>query len=308
MPFEFGDVGHADRLIANRLTANRLTANRLTANRLTANRLAANSIIANRFIANSIIANRLIASRCGKLTPMSALRRFQGVLESGRMNPGWTIVRIPFEPTKVWPARVRLRVQGSIRSAKTPRAAAAPFRTSLFRVSDGGCILLVNKRMQKAAGISGGSIVEVTIEPDLEERTLTVPPELDKLLRQDRGLRRFHDALSASMRKAMADLITQPKSPAARSSRAELWAERMLLAMEGEHVPPPILEAAFQRNPRARTAWLALTPIQRRSHLMGIFCCQSPESRQKRAEKAIAEALRLSGKKNRRTTQHETAD
>lgn len=239
---------------------------------------------------------------------MPALRRFQGVLESGRMNLGWTIVRVPFEPTEVWPSRVRLRVQGSIRAAKTARAKTVNFRTSLFRVPDGGCILLVNKRMQKEAGISGGSVVDVTLEPDTEERTVAVPAELDKLLRQDRALRRFHEGLSPSMRKAIADLITQPQNPAARASRAELWAERMLLAMEGERVPPPILEAAFNRNPRARKGWLALTPIQRRSHLMGIFYYKSPESRQRRAEQAIAEALRLTERKTGKTAQTDISE
>ena len=209
-------------------------------------------------------------------------------------------MRVPFEPTEVWPNRKGLRVRGTIRSAANTRGSTTAFRTSLFRMRDGGCVLLVNKRMQKAAGIARGSVADISIGPDTEERSLTVPPELDKLLRQDRGLRRFHDALSPSMRKAIADLITQPKSPAARASRAELWAERMLLAMEGERVPPPILQAAFNRNPRARAAWLALTPIQRRSHLMGIFYVQSPDSRQKRAEKAIAEALRIAEKKTRK--------
>lgn len=239
---------------------------------------------------------------------MPALRRFQGVLESGRNGLGWTIVRVPFEPTQVWTVRQRLRVRGTIRPAKAPRATPASFRTSLFRVPDGGCILLVNKRMQKAAGVSSGSLVEVTLEPDTEGRPLTVPAELEKLLRQDRGLRRFHDALSPSICKAIADLILQPKSPAARASRAELWAERMMLAMEGERVPPPILQAIFNRNPRAQAAWLALTPIQRRSHLMGIFYVQSPESRQKRADRAIAEAVRLYERKARKPARQDIAE
>lgn len=235
-------------------------------------------------------------------------RRFQGILQADGTSLGWTIVRVPFEPTEVWPRRKGLRVRGTIRSAANPRSVAAPFRTSLFRMRDGGCVLLVNKQMQKAVGITRGSFAHITLEPDTEERPLTVPPELDKLVRQDRALRRFHDALSASMRKAIADLITQPKSPAARVSRAELWAERMLLAMEGERVPPPILEAAFQRIPRARAGWQAMTPVQRRNHLMGIFYYQSPESRQKRAEKAIAEALRLMERKSRKTAQQDMAD
>ena len=36
-----------------------------------------------------------------------------------------------------------------------------------------------------------------------------------------------------------------------------------------------------------------MTPVQRRGHLMGIFYYKSPESRQKRADKAIAEALKI---------------
>ena len=237
---------------------------------------------------------------------MPALRRFQGVLQPDGTSLGWTVVRVPFEPTEVWPRRKGLRVRGTIRSAASRDT--TPFRTSLFRLRDGGCVLLVNKRMQKAAGITRGSLAQITLEPDTEERPLIVPAELERLLRQDRGLRRFHDALSPSMRKAIADLITQPKSPAARASRAELWAERMLLAVEGERVPPPILEAIFNRNPRAQAAWRSLTPIQRRSHLMGIFYVQSPESRQKRADKAIAEALRIAGRKARNPAEQDISE
>ncbi|MGB9030691.1 MAG: YdeI/OmpD-associated family protein, partial [Acidobacteriaceae bacterium] len=106
--------------------------------------------------------------------------------------------------------------------------------------------------------------------------------------------------LSGSMRKAIAALVQQPRSAEARVGRAELWAERMMLAMEGERITPPILEAVFQRQPKAREAWRAMTPVQRRSHLLGIFYYQSPESRQKRAQKAIDEAMRIAAKKTGR--------
>jgi hypothetical protein len=33
--------------------------------------------------------------------------------------------------------------------------------------------------------------------------------------------------------------------------------------------------------------------VQRRGHLLGIFYYQSPESRQKRTDKAVAEALKI---------------
>jgi hypothetical protein len=50
-----------------------------------------------------------------------------------------------------------------------------------------------------------------------------------------------------------------------------------------------------------------MTPIQRRGHLMGIYYYQSPESRQKRAQKAIEEALRAA-EKSRRAGAPEEAD
>jgi uncharacterized protein YdeI (YjbR/CyaY-like superfamily) len=221
---------------------------------------------------------------------MAVRRKFRGVLQPDRTNLGWTIIRVPFEPVKVWPQRKGLRVQGSIN--------AVHLRTSLFRAPDGTCVLLVNKQIQKRARVAPGSVADVELEPDTEERSVAPPPpELEKLLRQDRALRQWHDALNPSMRSWIASAIAQPRSPAARVRRAELWAERMMLAMEGELVTPPILEALFHRRPNARQGWQALTPIQRRSHLLGIFYCQSPESRQKRAERAVDAALQSLEKK-----------
>lgn len=213
-----------------------------------------------------------------------AAKRFQGLLELDGTTLHWTIVKLPFDPIRAWPKRNRLRVRGAINGF--------PFRTSLFQMKKGHYFLLVNKPMQKGAGATLGSMAQVVIEPDLEERVVTTPVELEALLRQDRALRKWHDALNPSSRKWIADWIAQPKSPGSRRKRAEQMAERMLLTMEGERTPPPILEAAFHRQPKAREGWRAMTPLQRRQHLLGIFYCQSPESRQKRAQKAIEDALR----------------
>jgi uncharacterized protein YdeI (YjbR/CyaY-like superfamily) len=222
---------------------------------------------------------------------MAPRRKFRGVLQPDGTNLAWTIVRVPFEPVKVWPQRKGLRVRGSVNGVD--------FRTSLFRTPDGTCVLLVNKQVQKRARVVQGSAVDVELEPDTEDRSVAPPPpEFEKLLRQDRALRKWHDALSPSMRSWIASAIAQPRSPEARIRRAELWAERLMLAMEGELVTPPILEALFQRRLNAREAWQALTRIQRRSHLLGIFYCQSPESRQKRAERAVDTALLAFEKKS----------
>ena len=70
-----------------------------------------------------------------------------------------------------------------------------------------------------------------------------------------------------------------------------------MLAMDGELELPPILRVAFQQHPLAREGWEAMTPTQRRNHLLGIFYVQTVEGRQCRATKALEEAVRLAGKK-----------
>ncbi len=229
---------------------------------------------------------------------------FRGVLEPDGTSLKWTILKVPFDPAVVWPKRNRLRVRGTIRAfphvepkSSLKGAAEFAFRTSLFRAKKGGFFLLVNKQMQRGARLALGSVAEVVLEPDLEVRAVATPLELEKLLQQNRGLKKWYSQLSESYRKAFADRVTTVKSSEAKRARAEQLAEMMMLAMEGERITPPMLEAAFLRQPRARQGWQAMTPVQRRGHLMGIFYYQSPESRQKRAQKAVDEALRIAEKR-----------
>ena len=220
----------------------------------------------------------------------STVKSFTAVLEPLRNGLGWVIARIPFDVAKAWPVRHGLRVRGEIEEF--------PFRTSLFAVArGGGHFLLVNKKMQKGANAGVGSKVRIRIEPDLAERAAIVPPELASALKGDRRLRKWFDRLSYSWRKEIGDWIVEPKSSAGRQLRAERMAERLLLTLEGETELPPILHAAFQRQPLARKGWDAMTPIQRRRHLMALYNYQSVESRERRAEKTVEEALRR-GKKS----------
>jgi uncharacterized protein YdeI (YjbR/CyaY-like superfamily) len=219
---------------------------------------------------------------------MSAQKKFRGMLQPDNTPLKWVIVKLPFDPAKAWPVRNRLRVKGAINGF--------PFRTSLFGSAEGGHLLLVNKQMQKGGKVSVGGLAEVVLEPDMEERAAAIPPELARLFKEDRALKNWFEQLSYSARKDIENTINASKSPEARTRRAEQMAERMMLAMEGERELPPILQVAFRRQPRALTGWQAMTPVQRRGHLLGIFYYQSPESRQKRADKTVAEALKAAAR------------
>lgn len=222
---------------------------------------------------------------------------FRGVLEAAESALSSTIVRIPFDPTEVWPVRSKLRVKGTIQRAKE-EAEAFSFSTSLLKSQKLGYFLLVTGKMRKAARVKLGTLAEVVLEPDLEGRAATPPPELAKLLRSDRSVKKWYEQLNYSMRKYMADAVNESKSAEVRIRRAEQWVETMMLAMEGEIAPSPILQIAFRRQPLARIGWDAMTPIQRRHQLLAIFHCKGPAARAKRTEWAIAEAVKIANRKS----------
>jgi uncharacterized protein YdeI (YjbR/CyaY-like superfamily) len=216
----------------------------------------------------------------------SAVRSFKAVLEPDGTRLKWVIARIPFDVAEVWPVRRGMRVRGEIEGFA--------FRTSLFPDPRGqGRILLVNKKMQAGAQARAGSTVRIRLEPDLEEREAVTPPELLGALKGDRRLPKWFAGLPYSWRKEIGAWVMEPKSAAAREQRAERMAERLLLTLEGETETPPILQAAFLRQPLARKGWEAMTRVQRRSHLVGIFYYQTAEARERRAAKAVEEALRV---------------
>jgi uncharacterized protein YdeI (YjbR/CyaY-like superfamily) len=222
----------------------------------------------------------------------SSSKSFTAVLEPLQNGLCWVVARIPFDAAKAWPERRGMRVRGEIEGFA--------FRTSLFASKPGGgYFLLVNKKMQAAARVKVGSHARIRLEPDLEERAAMIPPELEKALKGDRRLRRWFDGLSYSNRKEAGAWVSEPQSAASREKRAERMAERMLLALEGETELPPILHAAFLLQPLARKGWEAMTLAQRRNHLLGIFGYQSVESRERRAIKAVEEALRVAEKGSR---------
>jgi uncharacterized protein YdeI (YjbR/CyaY-like superfamily) len=219
----------------------------------------------------------------------SAAKRFRAVVEPLGDGLGWSVARLPFDPKEAWKTMVRLRVKVEV--------GGEVFRTSLFvDAKHGGHFVLVNKKMQKAAGAGVGAMVDFTVAPDLEQREPTVPPELAKVLKTQKRLAKFYEGLSEPTRWDIAKWIDGVKSAEARQRRTDQIAERLMLTMEGEKELPPVLEVAFRRTPAAREGWEAMTKAQRRSNLMAVFYYQGPEAREKRVRKVVEDCLRVAGR------------
>ena len=222
--------------------------------------------------------------------PMTKLvaKSFQARLERIDSPLKWVMIRIPFDVVKVWGTRGNLKVKGQINGFA--------FRTSLFPRKNGDHMLLVNKRMQHGAKAVPGTVAKFRLEPDTEKRIVGVPVELKRAVAEEPSLRRWFDHLNYSTRKYIADWISQPKSAEARSRRAEQIAERLLATMEAERELPPILQAAFAQNSRARDGWERMSVSRRRGHLLGIFYYRNPDARARRVEKMLEDAVEFAKK------------
>jgi hypothetical protein len=205
------------------------------------------------------------------------VQRFKAVLEKGDRALGWTIVRVPFDPAKVWKKRVRLRVKGEVNGFA--------FRTSLFSITAGGYFLLVNQKMQKGGDVRAGEMAEFALEPDLAPRPAEMPDELAVLLDEEPGLREWYDELTEYMRRTICAMVNEAKTEETRLRRAEQWAERLMATMEGEKELPPVVAAAFRRRPKAKAGWAKLTAAQRKHELLAVFYYQTPDAREKRVGK-----------------------
>jgi uncharacterized protein YdeI (YjbR/CyaY-like superfamily) len=216
-------------------------------------------------------------------------KSFRATLERAGRPLNWVIIRIPFDVHKTWGTRGLLKVAGDINGFA--------FRTSLFPARGGRHIMMINKRMQKSAHAAPGSVAQFRLKPDTEERKVKTPAELKRLLNEDRTFFRWYDQLSYSIRKEVAWWITDVKSAEARERRAEQIAERLMSTMEAERELPPILKVAFARDARARQGWELMSETRRRRHLLGIFGYRTPESRARRMEKMMQEAVAVAERK-----------
>jgi len=226
--------------------------------------------------------------KSSRTKPTPAAERFEARLERLRSRLNWIIIHLPFDASQVWGLRGQIKVKGEINGFA--------FRTSLFPTREGRHFLLVNKQMQKGARAIEGSVARFQIALDREERSVTIPNELKRILSEDRSLRRWHDELNHSTRNDIAKWIAEPKSAEARSRRAEQIAERLLNVMEAERELPPILQVAFSRHPRAREGWDGMSAPRRRGHLFGIFYYRTPDAQARRIDKMLDDANALAEK------------
>ena len=122
-----------------------------------------------------------------------------------------TGIKIPFDVEAVFGSK-RVPVKATIGRAE--------YRGTVVRMA-GEYMLGIPKVFREAAGVKAGDNIVVTLEKDIEERTVTVPPDLATELKKNKALAAVWDDLSFTIRKENARALEDAKQPETRARRLE---------------------------------------------------------------------------------------
>src|SRR3981189_3791291 len=132
-----------------------------------------------------------------KPKPKPVAKSFKATLERIPSRLNWVIIRIPFDVSKVWGTRAKVRVKGEINGFA--------FRSSVFPTSKGYHCMLVKRSMQTGANAAPGETAQFRLLPDTAKRVAIVPAELHRILNEDRSVIGRFDKRSFSMRTWICD-------------------------------------------------------------------------------------------------------
>ena len=147
-----------------------------------------------------------------KAAAESPVKRFRALVE--RKEGGEVCaITIPFDAEKVFGARGRVPVRGTLNGA--------PFRAALFRMGGDCHFMVVNRRLREAAGVTGGENVPVRMERDDAPRTITPPPDFSRALKASKEARATWDRLSYTHQREHVEHIEGAKKSDTRQRRIE---------------------------------------------------------------------------------------
>src|SRR5947209_4695143 len=124
---------------------------------------------------------------------------------------------------------------------------------------------------------------------------MPIHPLLARELRQSKRLQKFFNSLPESSRHQIDREVREVKKEETRLRRAQHAAEYLMEATEAELDPPPLMKAAFARNPQARRGWELMPQSLRRQYLLDIFRSRFPDTRARHLENALRESARYAG-------------
>jgi bacteriocin resistance YdeI/OmpD-like protein/uncharacterized protein DUF1905 len=142
---------------------------------------------------------------------VAALRFRTKLLGTGR-GGGGHLVEIPPDVLHSLGGKGRIAVNATFNGI--------PYRGSIVRMGGISCLGVLKATVEEL-GIDYGDTLEVTVEPDTEERSVEEPGDLAAALAKDAAARRAWDELSYTTRKEHARALEEAKRPETRARRLD---------------------------------------------------------------------------------------
>ena len=140
---------------------------------------------------------------------MTTAQKFRCKIDTGERESA-TFICIPFDVKKVF-GKARVPVKLTINDFT--------YRTTICVMGGKYCVPL-RKSNREGAGVKAGDIVQVSVAPDLEQRTVNLPPELKKFLQSSKVWEPF-EGLSYTHKKEFVEWVSGAKKDETREARRQ---------------------------------------------------------------------------------------
>jgi len=138
-------------------------------------------------------------------------QEFKATLNAVGPNGAWTRLQVPFDVYNSYGSRGRVSVRGTINGFE--------FQSSIFPDGEGGFHMMVNKEMQRGAGVKPGDVAHVVMQMDVEKREVAVPPDVEAAMKLNKEAQASFAKMAPSTRKEYVDWITSAKQQETRERR-----------------------------------------------------------------------------------------
>lgn len=160
------------------------------------------------------------------MKPGNLKHSFDAIIQSTGDRTQAAFIAIPFDVEEIYGTRGQVKVNATFDGH--------PYHGVIANMGTGCHIIGVRKEIRKVIGKSIGNKIKVTIQQDLSERTVELPPDFESDLKKDEKARLFFDALSYTNRKEYVVWISSAKKQETRIKRLKETIGKLL---EGKKNP-----------------------------------------------------------------------
>ena len=139
---------------------------------------------------------------------MTKKQTFTGVIQNAGGGGGF--VEVPFDVEAAF---------GSKRPKIKAMIEGVPYRGLLVRMGGPNHMLIILKGIREQIGKTFGDEIKISVEPDVEERVVTIPAELKRVFKSDKEAKSAFEKLSYTHQKEYVKWIEDAKKDETRQSR-----------------------------------------------------------------------------------------